>query len=74
MEELTKDIPEPGSKSVTITAFVDASHASYKRTRLSHIGYVIFENRVPIIFYSKPHSTIESSTFQVHLYPFKKCT
>ena len=33
MEELPKDMPEPRGKSVTITTFVDALHASDKRTR-----------------------------------------
>ena len=33
MKELQKDMPKPRGKSVTITAFVYASHASDKRTR-----------------------------------------
>ena len=33
MEELTKDMPEPGDKSITITAFVDISHELDKRKK-----------------------------------------
>ena len=53
MEQLPKDIPEPRGKSVSITAFVDASHASDKKTIRSHTGYMVFVNRSPIVFYSK---------------------
>ena len=51
MEESPKSMPEPGGKSVNITAFVDASHASDKREKRLHTGYVTFVNRAPIISY-----------------------
>ena len=56
-------MPEPRGKSVNITAFVDSSHASDKRTRRLHTGYVIFVNWDPIVIYSKWQSTDDSSTF-----------
>ena len=63
MESLPKDIPEPRGKPITVTAFLYASHASDKITRISHTGYLVFVNRAPIVFYSKQQSTVESSTF-----------
>ena len=74
MEELTKYMPEPRDKSDTITAFVYTSHELDKRTRKSHIGYVIFVNRAPIIFDSKRHSAVESSTFSSEFIAMKTCT
>ena len=73
MEELSKDIPEPRVKSVTITIFLYALHASYKRKRRSHIAYAVFVNRDPIIFYSKQKSTVESSTFLGEFITMKTC-
>ena len=44
--------------------YVDASHASNKKTRRSHTGYLIFINMATIIiWYSKRQRTVESSTF-----------
>ena len=43
-------MPEPRGKSVTITEFVDASHASDNRTRRLHTGYVIFETEPQLHF------------------------
>ena len=65
---------EPRGRLVTITAFVDASHASDKKTRIFHTGYVIFVNRSPIIFYSKIKSTVKSSTISSEFIAMKTCT
>mmetsp|Transcript_9008 Transcript_9008/g.12814 ORF Transcript_9008/g.12814 Transcript_9008/m.12814 type:complete len:365 (-) Transcript_9008:235-1329(-) len=62
-EELPPDHVEPRGKPVTITAFVDASFASNKKTRQSHSGYIIFVNPAPIMWYSKKQAMVESSTF-----------
>ena len=67
-------MPEPRGDSVTINEFVEASHASDKRTRRSHKGYVTFLNRAPIIFYSKQQSTVKSSTFSNKFIAMKTCT
>jgi hypothetical protein len=47
-ELLPHRMPVPRGRSVTTTAFVDASHAANKITRRSHSGYVLFLNRAPI--------------------------
>ena len=73
-EEIPFDMPRARGRFVIITAFVDAAHASDKRTRKSHTGYVIFVNRAPIIFYSKRQSTVESSTFSSEFIALKTCT
>lgn len=59
---------------VRTTAFVDSSHAANKLTRRSHTGFVIFINRVPIIWYSKRQNTVESSTFSSEFIAAKCCT
>ena len=56
-------LPKERGRSVTMTAFVDASHAANKVTRRSHTGFIIFVNRGPIIWYSKRQNTVESSSF-----------
>ena len=69
MDELTKYMPKPRVKSVTMTSFVDASHELDKKTIILHTGYLIVVNRSPIVFYSKRQSTVELSKYQVNLYP-----
>ena len=50
-------------EEVIMIAYVDASHASNKKTRRSHTGYLIFINMAPIVWYSKRQRTVESSSF-----------
>ena len=38
----------------------------------SHIGYVIFLNIAPIIWYRKRHNTVESSTFSIEFIVMKE--
>ena len=60
-EELPKDIPKPPmGKSVTITVFVDADHASESVTRRSVTGIMLFINNTPIKWYSKKQNTVET--------------
>ena len=49
---------EPRERSMSTTAFVDASHASNNGTRKSHTGFVLFVNRAPIIWFSKRQNTV----------------
>ena len=63
IEELPKYMPDPRFKLVTIATFVDASHALDNRTIKSHTEYVIFVNRIPIVFYGKQQLTVDSSIF-----------
>ena len=62
-EPIPEQIPEPLGESVEIHCFVDAPHASDKRSRKSHTGILIFLNRAPIFWYSKKQNNVESSTF-----------
>lgn len=52
-ENVPENLPDPRVKEVSITCFVDASHASDLKTRRSYTGILIFVNRAPIIWYSK---------------------
>jgi len=69
IEEMPHDKPVARGRPVITTAYVDASHASIKKTRKSHTGYVIFVNRTPIIWYSKRQQTVEASTFHRSILP-----
>lgn len=72
-ETLPHNMPPPRGNSVTITAYVDASHAANKVTRRSHTGYLIFLNRAPILWFSKRQNTVESSTFSSEFIALKLC-
>ena len=66
-------MPKPRGRTVAITAFVDTSHASNKVTRRSHSGYIVFVNRVPILWYSKKQQTVETSAFSAEMIALKVC-
>jgi hypothetical protein len=72
-EQLPHRMPTPRGRGLTMTAFVDASHAANKMTRRSHSGYVIFLNRAPIVWYSKRQQTVETSTFSAEFIALKVC-
>ena len=63
VEELPSDMPKPLGESIKITAFVDSDHASNLLMWRSQTGYIIFCNQSPILWYSKRHNTVETSTF-----------
>lgn len=62
-EILPPRMPEPRGRSVRISMFCDAAHASCAVTRRSTTGIIFFVNRAPISWYSKRQNTIESSVF-----------
>jgi hypothetical protein len=62
-EPIPPNAPEVRGKKVTMSCFVDASHAGCHVTRQSWSGILIFVNRAPIMWYSKRQNTVESSTF-----------
>jgi hypothetical protein len=62
-EDVPEDIPEPRGKAVQIIIFVDASRGCDLLTRRSRTGILIYNNRAPIIWYSKKQNTIETSSF-----------
>eukprot|EP00978_Attheya_sp_CCMP212_P004837 scaffold10631_cov58-Attheya_sp.AAC.5 len=73
-EEIMHQMPKAArGRSVTTTAFVDASHAANRKTRKSHTGFLIFLNRAPVIFYSKRQQTVEASTFSSEFIAIKAC-
>mgnify|MGYP000187859586 CR=1 FL=1 len=47
-----------------MTCYVDANHAGNMVTRRSHIGFVIFVNSAPIIWWSKRQNTVKMSSFR----------
>jgi hypothetical protein len=62
-EPMPPNAPEYRGKKVSMTCFVDASHANCQVTRRSWTGVMIFVNRAPMLWYSKKQYTVESSTF-----------
>ena len=72
-EEKPRRMPKPRGKSVTTSAFVDASHGANKKTRRSHSGYVIFVNRAPVKWYSKRQQTVETSAFSSEFIAMRHC-
>ena len=66
-------LPQPRGRSVTTTAYTDASHAANKVTRRSHTGFIIFLNKAPIIWFSKRQNTVEASTFSSEFIATKIC-
>jgi hypothetical protein len=72
-ECLPHKMPVPRGRSISTTAFVDASHAANAVTRRSHSGYVVFINRAPVVWYSKRQNTVETSTFSSEFIALKVC-
>ena len=72
-EELPNYAPKARGRAVEVTEFVYASHASYKKTRRSHTGYIVFVNRAPIIWYRKKQATVDSRTFGSEFIALKTC-
>ena len=46
-----------------INCFVDADHGGDKFRWQSQTGIILYGNSSPLIWYSKPQNTVESSTF-----------
>ena len=72
-EEMPNDAPKSRGGLVQVTAFFYASHASDKKIRKSHNGYIIFTNHTLIICYSKRQVTVEASTFLSEFIALKTC-
>ena len=62
-EEIPYDQPTPKGKPARITCYVDADHAHCQVTRRSVTGIVLFVNNMPIRWFSKKQSTVETSTY-----------
>ena len=61
--EIPPNLPVPNGKPVTISCFVDDSHACDVVTCCSQTGILTFLNQALIHWYSKRQSTVEGSTF-----------
>ena len=66
-------MPRPRVRSVTSTAYVDASHGANKVTRIFHSGYILFLNRSPIKWMIKRQHTVETSSFSSEFISLKQC-
>ena len=62
-EELPPDMPTPKGRPARITCYVDADHAHCQVTRRSVTGIVLYVNNMPVRWYSKKQSTVETSTY-----------
>ena len=62
-EYITPVMPEELVKSAHTACFVDANHADNVVTWRSHTGVWIYVMNEQIIWFSKKHNTVESSTF-----------
>lgn len=58
---------------ITITAFVDASHATDKKTRKLHTRFIVFISRAPILWHSEKQQPDEASTFYSESIAMEKC-
>ena len=62
-EYLPDDMPESVFKSINMTTFVDADHASYVTTRRSVSGIIHFLESTPVMFYVGRQKTVETSSY-----------
>ena len=62
-EEIPPNAAYPRGKPVWVKKIVDSDHAGDRATRRSQTGIILYCNSAPIIWYSKGHNRVESSTF-----------
>ena len=62
-EEDPPNMPTLLGRPVSMTAFVDADHASNVVTRRSHSGYFVFIMNALMVSFSKKQNTVEASTY-----------
>jgi hypothetical protein len=62
-EELPPDAPTPKGVPVTTLCYVDADHAHDTVTRRSVSGILLFLNGMPVKWYSKRQTTVETSSY-----------
>ena len=70
-ESITSNMPQSRGHKLLIYIFVDAYLAGDKSTRHSQTGVLIFINKYTVYWYSKSHSTFESSDFVADFYVMK---
>jgi hypothetical protein len=62
-EAIPPNAPVTRGKAIDLRIFVDSDRAGEHFTRRSRIGFVIYLNMEPIVWFSKRHPTVESSVF-----------
>jgi hypothetical protein len=62
-EELPPNMPKPLGRLVTISSFVDTTHAGNVITRRLHTGIIFLVQNAPIIWFSNQQNTVEPATF-----------
>ena len=72
-EELSPNAPKPRGLGFTIRVFVYSDHVGDCITRRSRSGYLIFLNSVPIYWFSKKKTYVETSSFEADFIAMKLC-
>ena len=71
-EAVPVNAPEPQGKEVNICMFVDSDHTGNKVSCRSRIGFLIYMNTALVQWFSKKHSTVETSVFGVEFVTMKQ--
>ena len=72
LEAIPPNAPEPQGQDVDIHVLVDSNHTGDKLTHHSQIGFIVYLNGAPIIWFSKKQVTIESSVFGTEFVALKQ--
>eukprot|EP00957_Ditylum_brightwellii_P090775 6912663-Ditylum_brightwellii.AAC.1 len=62
-ESIDDQLPKTFFDELTVTAYVDSDHAHDKLTRRSITGLIIFVGFTPVLYQSKRHGAVETSTY-----------
>jgi hypothetical protein len=62
-EVLTKDVPKPLGKHITLSHYVDANLMHDVTTRKSVPGILHLINKTPLDWHSKKQATVETATY-----------
>ena len=73
-EVLPENAPAPRGFGFTVSAYVNADHASDTVTRRSRTGFLVYLNSALIYWNSKKQTAIESSSFGSEFTAMKQCT
>ena len=72
-EELPTNMPEPRGLGFVVRAKVDSDHTSDTVTRRSRTSFFVYLNSALVYWFSKKHTSIESSTFGSDFTEMKQC-
>lgn len=72
-EEIPANMPEARGLGFTISAKVDADHASDTTTRRSRTGFFVFINSALVYWMSKKQTSVETSSFGSEFCAMKLC-